>query len=173
MPIGCRCRYNTLHHSVLFSIFPAFALLLRNPRLSKRADGGKAMVTTSLICIFHIRIDHKRSRFVTMVIETTFHDLSWFPSSQTTSRFIVTWNHDTSWNVSITIVIDRDLLWCILMWKYKWERLRASAYGGGFFFICPTDCRKSPCEKFTIQGINGRWPNTNYYHLSLFIVFVW
>ncbi len=64
------------------------------------------------------------------------HDLSWwceninfenrqiFSSSQTTSWLIMMWNHDRSWTVvSITIVVDRYLLWCI-SWceKYKWER---------------------------------------------------
>ena len=43
-----------------------------------------------------------------------------FPSSQTTSWFIMMWNHDRSWTVvSITIVVYRDLLWCILMWKIQ------------------------------------------------------
>ncbi len=38
----------------------------------------------------------------------------------TRSRSIVMWNHDRSWNVvSITIVIDYDLLWCIPMWKIQ------------------------------------------------------
>ncbi len=36
------------------------------------------ILIASLMCIFHIGIHHNRSRSNTMVIETTFHDLSWF-----------------------------------------------------------------------------------------------
>ncbi len=36
------------------------------------------------------------------------------------SWFIMMWNHDRSWTVvSITIVVGRNLLWCIPMWKIQ------------------------------------------------------
>ncbi len=58
-----------------------------------------------------------------------YHDTAKIVSSEiyrffracfTTSWSIMMWNHDRSWNVvSITIVIDHDLLWCITMWKIQ------------------------------------------------------
>ncbi len=72
-------------------------------------------IESSLICIFHIRIHHKRSRSTTMVIETTVHDLSRFHimaggvgvTSQLTFTSMVKHilffmiDHDTSWYIVI------------------------------------------------------------------------
>ena len=62
---------------ILLHLCMSHIMLKRGLRAS---DTGGCLegVGASLICIFHIMIHHKRSWSIMMVIETTFHDLSWF-----------------------------------------------------------------------------------------------
>ncbi len=39
-------------------------------------------------------------------------------------------------------------------------------------FTRPTDCRKPPCEKSAIQGINRRWPKVCKKYLIILIVLI-